>query len=211
MWCGQEFDYQLQESTFSARLLVDTDAGSKQIDNLPVQGLLPVNKIMALQALICAGISLDADKCRVALGGIALSGRQQQLCFQGKNIILDVAHNPAAAGLLAQNLTKKPGRKIAVASVLDDKDWSAMVTALMPVIDDWKIAELQGVSRASEGYSLVKLLYNRGLQATLFATVKKAFFEALASADSNDSIIVFGSFHTVAQVMELISAEVTGE
>ena len=211
LWCGQEFDYQLQESTFSARLLVDTDAGSKQIDNLPVQGLLPVNKIMALQALICAGISLDADKCRVALGGIALSGRQQQLCFQGKNIILDVAHNPAAAALLAQNLTKKPGRKIAVASVLDDKDWSAMVTALMPVIDDWKIAELQGVSRASEGYSLVKLLYNRGLQATLFATVKKAFFEALASADSNDSIIVFGSFHTVAQVMELISAEVTGE
>ena len=102
-------------------------------------------------------------------------GVSSQLCFQGKNIILDVAHNPAAAGLLAQNLTKKPGRKIAVASVLDDKDWSAMVTALMPVIDDWKIAELQGVSRASEGYSLVKLLYNRGLQATLFATVKEAF------------------------------------
>ena len=86
-----------------------------------------------------------------------------------------------------------------------------MVSALLPVIDAWKIAELPDVSRAAKGYSLQKLLYNRGLEASLFSTVKEAFFEALACAKSDDIIIVFGSFHTVAKVMEVISAEVSGE
>ena len=131
--------------------------------------------------------------------------------YRDKTVILDVAHNPAAAVALEQCLASQAGRKIAVASVLDDKDWSAMVSALLPVIDAWKIAELPDVSRAAKGYSLQKLLYNRGLEASLFSTVKEAFFEALACAKSDDIIIVFGSFHTVAKVMEVISAEVSGE
>ena len=211
LWHGQNFDYQLQETSFIARLLLDSENKCLEIDNLPIQGLLPVNKLLALQALACVGIALEADKCRVALGNIKLNGRQQQLRYRDKTVILDVAHNPAAAVALEQCLASQAGRKIAVASVLDDKDWSAMVSALLPVIDEWNIAELPDVSRAAKGYSLQKLLYNIGLEASLFSTVKEAFFEALACAKSDDSIIVFGSFHTVAKVMEVISAEVSGE
>ena len=58
---------------------------------------------------------------------------------------------------------------------------------------------------------MLKLLYNRGLDASLFATVKEAFLEALSEASSDDKIVVFGSFHTVARVMEIISAEVSSE
>lgn len=211
LWHGQNFDYQLQETSFIARLFLDSETESLEIDNLLIQGLLPVNKLLALQALACVGIALEADKCRVALGNIKLNGRQQKLRYRDKTVILDVAHNPAAAVALEQYLASQAGRKIAVASVLDDKDWSAMVSALLPVIDEWNIAELPDVSRAAEGYSLQKLLYNTGLEASLFSTVKEAFFEALACAKSDDSIIVFGSFHTVAKVMEVISAEVSSE
>ena len=219
LWCGHDFDYQLEEPTFRARLstsLVDKSSRSSspsasQIDGLPIQGLLPINKLLALQALVCSGIPLDREKCRSALSETRLNGRQQQVNYKGKTIILDVAHNPAAAIALGRSLENRQGKIIAVASVLDDKDWSAMVAALDPVIDIWKIAELDGISRAAKGHSLLKLLYNRGLQASLFATVNEAFIRALSEVSQDDIVVVFGSFHTVAKVMNIISAEVSSE
>jgi dihydrofolate synthase/folylpolyglutamate synthase len=222
LWCGEDFHYHTTEVTFSAALSLSADISmhspktSSQllIDNLPREGLLPINKLLGLQALIVAGIPLDLNKCQTALSNISLNGRQQEFIFQGKQIILDVAHNPAAAIALGQYLQcsrRQTGNIIAVASVLDDKDWSAIVDALSSVIDQWKIVELEDVSRAAKGHYLVKLLYNRGLKASLSDTVNQAFYEALTAARDDDKIVVFGSFHTVARAMEIISAEVSSE
>jgi len=128
-----------------------------------------------------------------------------------------VAHNPAAAAVLAAELAAQQashlsaqlssgkGRYIAVAAVLEDKDWSAMVTALKPVIDDWKVAQLQGVTRSADGQSLLNLLYNSAADGTLHNSVEQAFISALSEADSGDTVAVFGSFYTVAEVLRLIS------
>ena len=81
---------------------------------------------MALQALICAGISLDADKCRVALVGIALSGRQNNnYAFRVKILfwMWPIIQRQRFIGAKFDQETWK--ENVAVASVLDDKDWSA--------------------------------------------------------------------------------------
>jgi dihydrofolate synthase/folylpolyglutamate synthase len=191
----------------------DEGVGAVNMENLPVAGLLPINKTLALQALLCAGFQLNGEKCRVALDNMFLRGRQQRLTYQGVNLILDVAHNPAAAAVLAAELAAQQvsqissgkGRYIAVAAVLEDKDWSAMVTALKPVIDDWKVAQLQGVTRSADGQSLLNLLYNNAADGTLHNSVEQAFISALSEADSGDTVAVFGSFYTVAEVLRLIS------
>ena len=122
-----------------------------------------------------------------------------------------MAHNPAAAAVLGQNLAQYKGRIIAVASVLEDKDWDSMLEALSPAIDDWKLAQLESVARAAKGQYLLKLLYNRGLKGALYSSVKEAFQAALSQADNDDKIVVFGSFHTVAAVLEIILTEVSSE
>ena len=173
--------------------------------------MLAINKILALQALYAAGVTLDADLSRDALNKVALMGRQQRLNFKGLEVILDVAHNPAAAKALAQCLRKEEGPLLAVASVLGDKDWSGIVDEMSPVIEHWYIAEISGSSRASKGQYLFELLYNGGQSGDLYESIQQAFLEAVNEAAESHKVVVFGSFHTVALIVDLILAEVNGE
>jgi dihydrofolate synthase/folylpolyglutamate synthase len=133
------------------------------------------------------------------------------MIFRGIEVILDVAHNPAAAGVLAASLAQFEANNVAVASVLDDKDWSGIVSAISPVIDQWNIAEISDSPRATKGQSLLELLYNAGQSGSLHQSVEEAFLNAVAACSPADRIIVFGSFHTVAAVLNLILAEVSSD
>ena len=212
LWLGQDFSFTENGRSFSIQPKwhsqhSDFDA----LDNLSNQGLLAVNKTVALQALISLGCDLDADSCRAALNNVAIMGRHQNLTYQSVPLILDVAHNPAAAAVLAHKLNAQQGKTVAVASVLEDKDWSSMVAHLKPAIDYWHIAELSGISRAAKGQSLLKLLYNAGIEGTLSDSIEQAFQLAICEAGKTGKVVVFGSFHTVAAILDFISMEVSGE
>ena len=212
LWLGRDFTCCLEGATFSVNLATTADAADlATVEDLNTEGLLPINKTLALQALLGAGCALDANKCRSALAAVTLTGRRQQLRYKGISVILDVAHNPAAAAVLAEHLASQEGNKIAVASVLDDKDWTSMVALLSPVFDNWKIAELKGISRAANGQSLLKLLYNAGVDGALSDSIEQAFLSAVSEASGDDTIVVFGSFHTVAAVLGLMLTGVSSE
>lgn len=204
LWIGVDFTFSHQQSCFSVSL---AGVEENKIEHLICDGVLPVNKTIALQALASAGCILDVKKCRSALNAVKLTGRRQKLNYQGISIVLDVAHNPAAARELAAFLATQPGAKIAVASVLEDKDWASMVDNLRNVIDRWNIAELTAVSRATKGHSMLKLLYNADLQGELADSIASAFTTAISQVEDGDIVVVFGSFYTVASVLELISKE----
>jgi dihydrofolate synthase/folylpolyglutamate synthase len=187
---------------FNAQLL-SADGKPLHYSHLPTAGLLPINKALAIQALLCAGIELNPNTVFTALADLSLAGRQQQLSFNGVNVILDVAHNPAAAGALAKSLPPIAGRYIAVASVLSDKDWPAIVEPLAEVIDDWRVAEISATERATKGQTLIEVLYNAGLSGSLHETLDAAFFNAVDQAQSEDTVVVFGSFYSVSAVLKL--------
>lgn len=208
LFVGHDFTY-TQEQMFSCT--VQDSAANQHFDGLEAPGLLPLNKTLAIQALVCAGISLNVEDSRSALQGLSLTGRQQRLQFRGVDIILDVAHNPAAAEVLAANLPDIAGKTLAVASVLDDKDWSGIVAPMVNVIDDWNLAEISDSPRASKGQSLLDLLYNAGQSGQLHSSVEAAFLETVDTARAADQVVVFGSFHTVASVLKVILAEVASE
>lgn len=174
---------------------------------LPVAGLMPSNKAAALQALSCAGFSLEADKVIAALEGLSLTGRQQQLMINDCTVILDVAHNPAAAMALAAALAPISGRYLAVASVLNDKDWPGIVEPLSGVFAQWYVGEISDSERATKAQTMHEVLYNAGLSSSLFESVEDAFISALAEvakeASKDDVIVVFGSFHTVSAVLNM--------
>ncbi len=208
LYIGRDFSYS-EEPLFCAQLIVNT--GSMAIDQLPSAGLLPVNKTLALQALLSAGLSLNAADSRAALESVRLTGRHQVLSYRGTEVILDVAHNPAAAGALAQNLAAFEGRTLAVASVLADKDWAGIVAAMGNVVDDWFIAKISDSPRASEGQTLLEVLYNAGQSGQLLESIGQALDGALEQATAVDRVVVFGSFHTVAAALNIILAEVSSE
>ena len=208
LYVGREFSY-TDEPLFSTKLMSNT--GIMHIDQLPQAGLLPVNKTLALQALLSAGLALNAEDSRIALASVRLTGRHQTLSYKGIDVILDVAHNPAAAHALAQNLTAIDGRTLAVASVLEGKDWAGIVNAMENVIDDWFIAQIRDTQRASKGHTLLEVLYNAGQSGQLLESIGQALDSVLEQATAEDRVVVFGSFHTVAAVLNIILAEVSSE
>lgn len=210
LWIGQDFDYRVQNQQVTVTLCA-ADNQPILVDKIANHGPLAVNKTIALQALASLGCSLDSEICQSALQNVPIVGRQQQAEYQSIPIILDVAHNPAATLKLAESLSDRPGKTIAVASVLEDKDWQSMVANLHSQIDYWFIAELAGISRAAKGQSLLKLLYNAGGEGMLCESVETAFKTAVLKARKTDNVLVFGSFHTVAKVLEFISMEVESE
>lgn len=212
LWLGRDFQFTESDQSLTIKPnWHDTEVSFTHLDKLSSKGLLAVNKTVALQALISLGCRLDADKTRSAINNAAVMGRHQRLSYQSVPIILDVAHNPAAAAVLAEKLKSEQGEIIAVASVLEDKDWSEMVSQLKTQIDYWHIAELTGISRAAKGQSLVKVLYNTGIEATLNKSIEQAFKLAISRAGKTGKVVVFGSFYTVAAVLDFMAMEVTGE
>ncbi len=211
LFAGKHFSH-TDGNPFAVSLIgIGDEDGQVEIDQLAQSSLLAINKTVALQALLAAGIELEVATSRKALQQVGLRGRQQRLNFRGVEVILDVAHNPAAATKLAQRLAAQQGTSVAVASVLDDKDWSGILEAMSLVISHWHIAEISQISRASKGQYLLDLLYNADQSGDLHRSIEEAFLQAVdaVSVDTEaQRIVVFGSFHTVALVLNLILAEV---
>jgi dihydrofolate synthase/folylpolyglutamate synthase len=152
---------------------------------------------------------------RQGLINAALPGRFQILPGQ-PTVILDVAHNPHAAAVLEKNLGNMGFHPYtyAVFGMLSDKDVTAVVQHLAGRIDHWFCASLPGArglsaqALSSKIESAVKTLspaLTEPLKVSTFDTVELAYQAARKLSNPDDRIVVFGSFLTVAGVLETLN------
>ena len=125
-------------------------------------------------------------------------------------VILDVAHNPLAATALSAALHSAPPahKTYAVFGMLKDKDIAAVIEAMAKHVDVWLLSEL-ATPRAARGTDLRRLLiqYSASAHLQIFPSPLAAYAEACRVATENDRILIFGSFYTVAPILELIQGE----
>jgi dihydrofolate synthase / folylpolyglutamate synthase len=168
-----------------------------------------INTAAALAALeaLRERIPVSAQDIRLGLANVELPGRFQVL--PGKpQIIYDVAHNPHAAAVLAQNLGNMGffPYTYAVFGAMRDKDIEGVVNHLKGEIDHWNVTSLP-LARGATVEVLVNALREAGVNDTADSSVKSfnspadAFQDAVNRASENDRILVFGSFSTVGGVM----------
>ncbi|WP_207004690.1 bifunctional tetrahydrofolate synthase/dihydrofolate synthase [Trinickia mobilis] len=168
-----------------------------------------INTSAALAALeaLRGRLPVSAQDIRLGLANVELPGRFQVL--PGKpSIVLDVAHNPHASAVLAQNLGNMGyfPYTYAVFGAMRDKDIAGVLAHLKGEIDHWCVTDLP-LPRAASAADLEAALREAGVtdtadsSVTRFATPADAYQDALERASDNDRIVVFGSFHTVAGVM----------
>lgn len=179
----------------------------QKLMDLPVPSIELQNAATVLKAIELLSEQLNISRAAIEQGlkQVNLLGRFQNIVNKGVQTILDVAHNPAAAEWLANKLQETPctGRTLAVIAMLSDKDQLGMVTHLLPQIAVWHTAGLT-VPRGGFAVSLAKHLRLLGaLEVYEHATVALAYRTAQAEARAGDRIIVFGSFYTVAEVLQL--------
>lgn len=169
--------------------------GAYQLDNASAC-------LTALEALKDK-LPVTPQDIRSGLLEAVVSGRFQVL--PGKPaLILDVAHNPHAARALAANLRQmwSGGKTIAVFAMLGDKDITGVIAALREGIDLWLVAGIEHVRGASAA-ELREILLAAGIDAVqAFSDIAAAYHHACQIAGEDDRIAAFGSFHTVAEVMQ---------
>ncbi len=148
-------------------------------------------------------LPVDVDALRRGLETVELTARFQ--VFPGPPaVVLDVAHNPEAAAVLARNLadTGPFQRTFAVFGMLRDKDAAGVCRALKGSFDAWFVAALGGERGADAGrLAQAVRATDPGAEVECFDSPRSAFAAATKRAGRNDRIVVFGSFYTVADVM----------
>ncbi|MHB8667376.1 MAG: bifunctional tetrahydrofolate synthase/dihydrofolate synthase [Burkholderiales bacterium] len=157
--------------------------------------------LAALEALD-ARLPVSADAVCQGLAKVALPGRFQLLPGRPA-LVFDVAHNPQAAAVLAQNLSDLGpcSGTSAVFGMLRDKDAAGVVELLAKHIDRWFVCTLPA-PRGAQASELARLLRQAGVDVVReFANPAEAYQAARSGAAENDRIVVFGSFHTVADVI----------
>lgn len=152
-------------------------------------------------------LPVSMQDIRRGLAEVEVAGRFQMLPGR-PSIILDVGHNPQAARNLAANLSDSgfAPETHAVFGALRDKDIAGIVRALAKRITRWHLASLEG-SRASTAAQLAAVLKAENVTAPveLYDSPAQAFDAARIQAGEADKIAVFGSFLTVAAVMQHLS------
>ncbi len=181
---------------------VDERGDKLTLDNLPIPNLPLPSVAAALQATTLLGFDLFTLPIKKVLSTLSLTGRAQEIVVDGKRILLDVAHNPAAAVYLRDRLEKEPAKKIlAVFAVMADKDYPSIFDALDTRIDRWFVSGIADNARAETAEKLGTVLAELGLHVDTYDTVPESFVAALAAASKQDLIVVLGSFYTVAAVL----------
>lgn len=182
-------------------------------DNLP-QPRIPVPNVgTALAVLTQLPFSMSEKMIMEAIAEAQMPGRFQTLTandfahFQGRQpksrVIIDVGHNPHAARYLASRLQAvKKGKIFAIFSALEDKDLSGIVEPLDQLIDSWYCVGLD-CWRGQEAQMVESKLLAVLPQAktSTYKYIGDAAVKLFSEAKAEDIILVFGSFHTVADFM----------
>ncbi|AUI65679.1 MULTISPECIES: bifunctional tetrahydrofolate synthase/dihydrofolate synthase [Glaesserella] len=180
--------------------------------SVPLPKIPQPNCATALAVLTQLPFELSDDIITEAVEQAQMVGRFQRLTAEDfaifsqnpplAQVIIDVGHNPHAARYLADRLAElvQPNRKIyAVFSALVDKDLSGIVEPLAHLIDEWHCAGLQGYRGQSGDEVKTKLLATLPeVNAIAYENVALASGFLFKKATEQDIILVFGSFHTVA-------------
>jgi dihydrofolate synthase/folylpolyglutamate synthase len=205
---GRDFGYTAQEGQWSywgpagkrAALAHPALRGPIQLRNAAAA-------LAALDALRAA-LPVSMHEVRRGLAEVTLPGRFQVLPGRPQ-IVLDVAHNPEAAAVLAANLAASAFAPdtLAVCGMLRDKDMAGVLRAVAPRITRWHLATL-GTPRGASAAELAHALGSAGVktQPALHESAAEAFRAAQDKAHEGDKIVVFGSFLTVAGAIAEVEA-----
>ena len=168
--------------------------------------LLNASGVLAALTALRDRLPVTAQSVRNGLAMVELPGRFQIISGQ-PTLVLDVAHNPHAVAALTENLDAMGFFPCThgVFGAMADKDLTAMLARVGPLVDRWYFTDLPTprAARAADLLAAWQALGTRSdARSSVFADPVQALQAAVLAADPADRIVVFGSFYTVGGVLK---------
>ena len=170
-------------------------AGRHQVSNAVVA-------VRTLEALAERGLPIDPAAIRDGLRLVRWPGRLDlRRLPEGREILLDAAHNPDGAAALATYLQDAGlGRPPLVFGTMRDKDTGAMLRLLAPAVGA-VVATSASTARAADPSDVARVA--REVAPYLSVAVRPSMREALAAAWAlAPRIVAAGSLHLLGDVIE---------
>lgn len=179
-----------------------------RINNLtkPLSGNFQYQNAAAVLALLEAlGLShaLRPESISTALSDVRIEGRCQRL---GQQWIVDVAHNPAAASVLADELgaLRNGGEINIVVGMLDDKDPEGFIAPLKAVANRILAVSIGG-ERGSRANELARRIANASdVPCQIVPDLGDALLTIDRKMGEHDMTLVTGSFYIVGPAIRWI-------
>jgi len=154
---------------------------------------------------------LDPSAVRAAFAGVRSPGRLELFTSDGVPVLLDGAHNPAAATTLARSLQELHGnrRRVLVLGIMTDKDIAAMVQILGAAADE-VVVTTPDCPRAATTKQLRDICVAEGVPvAGVAEDVGDAVRMATRRAGRHGMVVVTGSLYTVGDARAALGGELT--
>ncbi|MEJ5328610.1 MAG: folylpolyglutamate synthase/dihydrofolate synthase family protein [Desulfobaccales bacterium] len=155
--------------------------------------------LAALEVLASRGFEIPEQAVRQGLLQVRWPGRLERLP-QDSRILLDGAHNPAAAGILARTLKnlRKTGHIILVLGIMADKDMAGILSKLVPLAHT-VLCTRPKYFRAAGPEDLAARVAALGVAAETSESIPAAIRRAQELAGPGDHIVITGSLYTVGE------------
>lgn len=190
---GQTFSYKTWENVAISL------AGSYQIKN----AALAIEGVEALRKL---GYALSDQQVREGLLHTAWRGRFTTL-RRDPTVIIDGAHNPAAALELKESLERYfPGKTLYfVMGMFKDKDYAQVIDLTAPLARHIITVETPGNPRAMPARELAEAVGKVNPSVEWADSVAHGVEKALAMAGKEDTVIVFGSLSFLGEAADAVN------
>jgi dihydrofolate synthase/folylpolyglutamate synthase len=169
-------------------------AGDHQVVNAVVA-------VRVLEAMEATGVAVGDNAVTRALASVEWPGRLQRVTLgDGREAVLDAAHNPAGAAALARWLTRAGAPRPLVFAAMRDKDIPGLLTFLLPAVSHVVVTSASN-PRTAEPAEIARRV--RAISAHMPVEVAATPAEALAHAWAHGPrIVVAGSIFLLADVMK---------
>lgn len=207
---GKEFGYAAKQNDWSWWMRHDQSYSLESLPRPGIGGDIQLqNAALSLAAIHLLKNQLPVSRAAIDVGlrAVRLQGRfDRMLTSRTPEVewILDVAHNPMSAAVLAKHLHAHSisGRTIVIFGMLTDKDVVGTIQALSAEVDEWIGATLNS-PRALSGQRISEYLHQCGEVVVATADSVVAACELAAGCvKPGDRVLVCGSFMTVAPTLQ---------
>lgn len=164
------------------------------------------NAAVALAALELGGAIRNIEHVVEGFRTASIPGRFQRVTFEGKQFVLDGAHNQDSAKVLAHLLSEAQIRpKICITGMLTGHVPEDFYSSLKGLVDEFYAVPID-FHRTMDPDDLERVLNAMGLRAKAFKTIEAAL-SAACSIEETEAVLVCGSFYLVGDVMRLIQSQ----
>ena len=179
------------------------------ITNFPYQGdhqLRNLSAACTVLALASSQLNLTKENMAAGMASARIAARCQIIQLAPLTI-LDVAHNSDSAKELEEFVNNHPvkGSTLSIFGVLEDKALNPIVRSLVKHVDQWYLTTLDGErGQTAENLSAKMSEFVDCADLSCHTSPRDAYQAAISCSGDDDRIIIFGSFHTVGDILEYL-------